>query len=252
MNLQVTNIIKNFKKNEVLKDLSFSINGGQVYCLLGRNGTGKSTIINLLCNLIEPDKGHIYINDIHFNNKQIDLKKNIGLQSQFNQLIEELNTIDFLEMIGLIYKMGKKDITIRRKELIDYFFDEGEDISKIIKTYSTGMQKKVSLCAAFLHKPDIVLLDEPFTHLDTPTCNKLCSLIKTYSNDDRIIFISSHDLQYVEKIATNIGIIENGKLVFNDSLERFTDTGHNIEQAFLSHINIQAKNEALIAKHLSQ
>jgi ABC-2 type transport system ATP-binding protein len=225
MIVTINSVTKRFGTLKVLNNLSLKLFSGQVYCLLGRNGAGKSTLINIIANLIEVYEGSLTIGNKSFREGGLELKKKIGLQSQYDQLIEELNAGEYLEMVGLIYKLKKQDIKTQIENLLSFFFDEGEDLSKKIKGYSTGMKKKLAICASIIHKPNLLLLDEPFANLDAIATDKVCQLISAYVNSERTIFISSHDLLYVDKVATHIGILDNGELVYNDSIDRFKNQG---------------------------
>lgn len=249
MNIKAENICKVFGSRSVLNNISYNIAGGSIYCLLGRNGAGKSTIINIMADLLELDKGYLTIDNRTFKDQGIQLKKIIGLQSQYDQLIEELNAFDYLEMIGLIYKVEKTELFVQIKNLLSYFFDDGEDLLKTIKGYSTGMKKKIAICAAFVHKPDILLLDEPFANLDPIVSYKLCKLMNAYINKERIVFISSHDLLYVNKVATHIGILDNGQLVFNNTLDAFKNhTGESLDANLLKYLNPKQEGVQLLAE----
>jgi len=237
MKIRFKNINKNFDKKLVLNNINLSINSGSVYCLLGRNGSGKSTLISLISQLIEPSSGQVTTTKSEKIISSYEMKQKMGLLSQYDTLVEELNVYDFLLFIGLIYKVDEIRLEKNIKKLINYFFLKSEDTTKQIKTYSSGMKKKVQICAAFLHDPEIVLLDEPFSNLDTISCNKLCNLINEFSTIDKIVLVCSHNLNYVNKVATHIGILEGSLLIYNDDLANFKDNGKdNIEHTLLSYI----------------
>lgn len=120
-NIIYKNISKKFESKLVLKDINLTIQPNQVYCILGRNGAGKSTLINIACNIIKADTGTIMFDDQTYSNKAIDIYKSIGLQSQYDILIEELNTYDYLQFIGRIYNMNKADIASQIALFTSYF-----------------------------------------------------------------------------------------------------------------------------------
>ncbi|MEX6688485.1 ABC transporter ATP-binding protein [Danxiaibacter flavus] len=249
MHITLRDISKKFKSNIVFKNLNIDIQSDSIYCLLGSNGAGKSTIINLLANLTEPEEGAILIDGKTFAKHELSLKKTIGLQSQYNQLIEELNAYDYLHFVGLLYGMRETELHSQIQNLFDYFFDDKEKLKKSIKTFSSGMKKKISICAALVNKPQLLLLDEPFANLDPSACARLCSLIKKYRTNNRIILISSHDLLYVDQIATNIGILEQGELVFNDTLDIFKNNSKNdLGTSLLKYLSPKAENNIALDK----
>lgn len=109
------------------------------------------------------------------------------------------------------------------------------------------MKKKVTLCAAFIHKPKYLFLDEPFANIDPIAANALCKLIQAYQNSDRCILISSHDMLYVNKVATNIGIIEKGNLVYNDNVNKFR-TGAGLDEDLLQYIKPKSGEDILLTQ----
>lgn len=134
----------------------------------------------------------------------------------------------------------------RINDLFTYFFEDDSDLKKNIAKYSTGMKKKIAFCASVIHTPDILILDEPFSGLDPLVANQMIHFIKKYQSPDRIIFISSHDLSYVERISTHIGVLDNHSLVYNDTIDSFTENGTNkLDSALL---RIIKPNESVIEK----
>ncbi len=221
MQLKISGLCKRYADNIVLSNVNLSINEGQIYCLLGRNGAGKSTVINILADLIDADSGSVTLD----NHSITESKNIIGLQSQYQQLIDELSAAEYLEFIGILYKVEKRELIKRTHALLSFFFEKNEDITANIYSFSTGMKKKLTICSALIHKPSILLLDEPFANLDLPSAEKLCRLLSAYVSSDRIIIISSHDLLYVDKVATHLGILVDGDFKFNGSLNEFKDNG---------------------------
>jgi len=248
MKIQCEQLTKRFKTNTVLNEINFNMDGGQVYCLLGRNGAGKSTLINIMSDLLQPDDGQILFNGETFATNGLAIKKQIGLQSQYDQLIDEFNAVEYLQMIGFIYNMDAADLQQRINFVLAYFFDTGENVFKKIRQYSSGMKKKLTLCASLLHKPQVLILDEPFASLDPVASENLCKLINAYINKDRIIFISSHDLLYVDKVATHVGVLNNAKLAFNGTLQNFKGTDGSINGHLLQYLNISITNKELLSK----
>jgi ABC-2 type transport system ATP-binding protein len=247
MSITFENIKKRFGSKTVLNCINLEIKFNEVYCILGRNGAGKSTLINIGCNLVNPDEGRVIFNEQTYSSHSLDIKRKTGFQSQYESLIDELNTFDYLQFIGRLYKMKTEDIIPRINLLVSYFFDNIKDIEKPIKTYSTGTKKKIMICAAFMHRPQYLFLDEPFASIDTVSSNALCKLINAYKNENRCIVISSHDLLYVNKIATNIGVIENGNLVYNDTLSKFR-IKQELDDDLLTYIQSKEDDENLLSQ----
>jgi ABC-2 type transport system ATP-binding protein len=221
--IKIDDLSKIYRKNIVLDKLNLQLDAGQVYCLLGKNGAGKTTLINSILDLVEPDGGNILIFGNRHNLLDKATKKRIGAVIEKLALIEEINGYEFLSLIGKIYEIQKDVLRKRIDDLFKYFFENELDLKKNISKYSTGMKKKIAFCAAVLHTPDLLILDEPFSGLDPLVANQMVMFLKKYQSTNRLIFISSHDLTYVEKVSTHIGVLDNAQLVFNSTLQDFTE-----------------------------
>ena len=244
--IQITDLTKSYGGNVVIEKLDLTIKNGQVYCLLGKNGAGKTTLINIILDLIEKNGGKIQIFGIDHLQLDKPNKMRIGVVNENLALIEEINGYEFLMFVGKIYKIPSEILKKRINDLFDYFFEDKLDLKKNIAKYSTGMKKKMAFCASVIHTPEILILDEPFSGLDPLVANQMIMFIKKYRRLDRLIFISSHDLSYVEKVSTHIGVLDNHKLVFNSTLENFTENGANeLDSALLK---ILKPNETEIEK----
>lgn len=232
MSIEINALTKAFGKKKVLHNLDITIEQGQCYCLLGKNGVGKSTLLNCILDLVKPDNGTISLYGQDYNQHSLAVKQNLGALSEDNPLIEEFTGLEYLNFVAKLYKLSPAETEERITSLTNYFFTDKESLNKNIAGYSTGMKKKVGIAAAILHKPNILILDEPFTGLDPIAAQLLVNLIRSYSTPGRVVLISSHDLNYVEKVATHIGVLNDGKLMYNGSVQEFTMNGENlIDQA---------------------
>lgn len=234
--LEVSSINKSFGNKKILKDISITINEGECFALLGKNGEGKSTLINIISDLLPPDNGTVkFDNVLNFENKNYSKKdKGFFLGSQY--LIEDFTGLQYLVFLANIYGISDLDLTKRIQELTAYFFEEKDVLNKKIKSYSTGMKIKLGICGAVLHSPKFLILDEPFSGLDVTSSLKLIDFFKIFQQN-RVVFLASHDLSYVEKIATHIGVLDKGSLLYNNTLLNFMDNGKLvIDEALLKYI----------------
>lgn len=244
--IEIKDLNKAYDKNKVLDGINLNVDTGFVYALLGKNGVGKSTLINLLIDLMQADSGTILINGKEHNTLSKEEKKRIGVVGEDLALIEELSALEYLVFVGKIYGLPKDVLNKRIDGLFHYFFEDDRDLKKNISKYSTGMKKKIAFCAAVLHTPNLLILDEPFSGLDPLVANQMISFLQQYKNNDRAILISSHDLNYVEKIATHIGVLNDNQLQFNSSIQDFTENGiKSIDKALLK---ILQPNESQLSK----
>ena len=244
--IKISNLTKSYGKNTIIENINLTINNGQVYCLLGKNGAGKTTLINCILDLIEPDEGNIQLAGKAHNKLAKYDKRKIGVLVENLALLEEINGFEFLSFIGKIYKIAPGTLNKRITDLFAFFFEDDSDLKKNISKYSTGMKRKIAFCAAVLHTPDVLILDEPFSGLDPLVANQMVMFLKKYQNSKRLIFISSHDLSYVEKVSTHIGVLDNKKLVFNSSIQDFTENGVKKLDAAL--LRIIKPNESTLDK----
>lgn len=245
MSIEIKGLSKAFGKKQVLQDINITIEKGQCYCLLGKNGVGKSTFLNCILDLVNPDDGTVSLFDKDYVNHTLEVKQNLGALCEDNPLVEEFTGLEYLNFVAKLYNLPSAEAEERILSLTNYFFSDKESLFKNIAGYSTGMKKKVGIAAAILHKPAVLVLDEPFTGLDPIAAQLLVQLIRSYRNMNRVILISSHDLNYVERIATHIGVLNDGQLMYNGSIDEFTMNGKNlIDQALfqllLPHHNTQS------------
>jgi ABC-2 type transport system ATP-binding protein len=245
MSIEISGLSKAFGKKHVIQELNLTIEAGQCYCLLGKNGVGKSTFLNCILDLIKPDAGTVSLFAKNYGQHPQEVKQNLGALCEDNPLIEEFTGLEYLNFVAKLYKLSPAEAEERISSLTSYFFTEKGSLYKNIAGYSTGMKKKVGIAAAILHKPQVLVLDEPFTGLDPIAAQLLVNLIRSYRNANRVILISSHDLNYVEKVATHIGVLNDCRLMYNGSVQEFTMNGENlIDQALfqllLPHHSTQA------------
>jgi ABC-type multidrug transport system ATPase subunit len=232
MSIEIKGLSKAYGSKHVLQSLDITLEQGQCYCLLGKNGVGKSTLLNSILDLIKPDEGTITLFGKDYITSSIEVKQDLGALCEDNPLIEEFTGLEYLNFVAKLYKLPEHEAQHRIGSLTNYFFTERESLHKNIAGYSTGMKKKVGIVAAILHKPRVLILDEPFTGLDPIAAQLLVQLIRNYSTPNRVVLISSHDLNYVERVATHIGVLNDGQLMYNGSVQEFTMNGESlIDQA---------------------
>lgn len=212
--LEIRNLTKYYGKVLGVKDLSLSLQEGEVFGFIGPNGSGKSTTIRSIMNIINKTSGRILINGREFAKDDIELKSMIGyLPSEVN-LYEDLTIKEMLDYHESFYK---KNIHTRRVELVSVLkLDE----KKKIEDLSLGNLKKVGIVLALMHEPKILILDEPTSGLDPIMQNVFYNLLEEEKKRGITIFYSTHILSEVQKICDRVGIIKDGKLL---TIETITD-----------------------------
>lgn len=241
--LEINSLCKKFGNIPALNNLDFFIEKGSVAGLVGPNGAGKSTTINCIADIVTPDSGKISIFGMGFNGKKIDIKKRIGIAFEnSDELFIYLTGEEYLKFVGKIYGIDRQVLKDRINDLLT-FFDLKEYQSILINDYSKGMKKKMALASLFLHDPEFLVLDEPFDGLDMHTILKLTKLLKRAKEHGRTVLITTHILSYIEKIADDVSIINNGSIIFRSKISEIKnkiknnltkETYQSLEEIFVS------------------
>ena len=209
---------------------------GTFYGFLGPNGAGKSTTIKMLTGLLAPSDGEILVLGKQMRDPKQSLiaKKSIGVVPEDLALFDNLTAREHLTFIGRMYLLPPETIRTRIDELLSVLGLAGDE-RKLTMEYSHGMKKKLALAAALLPNPDLLFLDEPFEGVDAVTSRTIRDMLNGYVARGSTVFLTSHVLDIVEKLCTHVGIIANGKLVEQTSLEELRQ-GTSLEQRFLEKV----------------
>ena len=211
--LEIKNLTKYYGKTLGIKNLSLSLEEGEIFGFIGPNGAGKSTTIRSIMNLINKTEGKVYINGEEFTKDKIEIKKIIGYLPSEMHLYEDLTVKEILDYHESFYK---ENIHKRRKELVKRLqLDE----SKKIEDLSLGNTKKIGIVLAFMHNPKILILDEPTSGLDPIMQQNFYELLKEEKQKGTTILYSTHILSEISKICTRVGIIKEGKLLKIETIE---------------------------------
>ena len=209
--ISVKNISKNFNDNLAVDRLSLEINEGEIYGLLGHNGAGKSTTINILLGFLQPDSGTAIINGIDISKNHNLARKSIGYISENVSLYPYLSGAENLDYFCKL--SGKSFSQSRLKDLLNECGLENEVHQNRTETYSKGMRQKVGIAIALAKEAKVYLLDEPASGLDPLASNELSSLLKKLASQGAAILMASHDIFRVRETCDRIGIIKTGELV---------------------------------------
>ena len=218
--LKITNLRKSFRNKSVLKDVSFEVNPGEIVCLLGNNGAGKTTIINCILKMIRPDSGEIMLDD-----KRIDKCKNSEYFNNVSALLESSsNVYDYLTGVQNIeYFAGLSKIDSKSPEIEKYIddFELREAINKPVGEYSRGMQQKLALIIALMQSPKLLLLDEPTLGLDIKSKNAVIDKLNQLVNEKKMaVILTTHQMEVVQKLNGRVLILKDGSVkVFSDIIE---------------------------------
>jgi ABC-2 type transport system ATP-binding protein len=218
-----------------VSDLTFEIEEGSVFGLLGPNGAGKSTTVMMLCGLMHPDSGSISVFGLNMPEHGVEARKRIGVAPQEIALFPTLTAYENLFYFGRMYGMPSNEIRAQIKCYLSVF-GLGEKKNKMVSTFSGGMKKRLNLIAALLHKPKLIILDEPTAGVDVQSRNMILDFLDTIKKEGATIIYSSHVLEEAERICSHLGIIDEGKLITTGTKSAIL-TAHsdckNLEQVFL-------------------
>ena len=208
-----------YKEVDAVKDISFSVDEGEMIAFIGPNGAGKSTTIKMLTGILYPDKGSIEVLGIDPTKARKKLAYEIGtVFGQKEQLWMHLTAYDNFKFFGAIYDISEKETEERINEL-SKLFDLDEFINTPVRNLSLGQRIRCEIVASLIHKPKILFLDEPTIGLDPVVKENIRNLIKKMNKEcNTTIFLTSHDISDIEKLCERVIIIKNGSIVMDDSM----------------------------------
>ena len=239
--IEVNNLSKSYGDLKAVDEISFNVHEGELFAFLGVNGAGKSTTINMICNITKPDSGEIKIcgNDI----SDIKSKESIGVVFQGSVLDDRLTVLENLKSRAAYYNLDKDFIKERIEYLIN-LFDLKEILNKKYKTLSGGLKRRVDIARALIHNPSILFLDEPTTGLDPKSRIMVWSVINELRKNAKLtVFLTTHYMEET-KDANRVVIIDHGHILVNDTpinlkekytcnyLKIYTEKNSEIEKKF--------------------
>ena len=215
--VETSQLVKQFGSFVAVDHIDLRVNRGSFFGFLGPNGAGKSTTIKMLTGLLAPTSGTLRVLDLDISSQPIEVKRRIGVVPEDLNLFERLTGAEMLSFTGRMYGLSREDIRQRSRELLD-LMELHEEPRKLIIEYSHGMKKKLSLAAALIHRPEILFLDEPFEGVDAIASRTLKDLLSRLTARGLTVFLTSHVLEIVERLCSDIAIIAQGKLLASGSL----------------------------------
>lgn len=218
MAVETSALVRTFGDFVAVDKLNLSVPRGSFFGFLGPNGAGKSTTIKMLTGLLAPTSGKINVLDRDLLAEPLEVKRRIGVVPEDLNLFERLTGAEMLAFTGRMYGLHKSEIAQRSPELLDLMELRNEP-RKLIIEYSHGMKKKLCLACALIHRPEILFLDEPFEGVDAIASRTLKDLLSRLTVRGLTVFLTSHVLEIVERLCSDIGIISQGKLLAVGSLD---------------------------------
>lgn len=233
--LKVINVSKSYKNKKVVSSVSFDVNDGELFGFIGHNGAGKTTTIKAIVGIHDFEEGEVLINSKSIKKQPVECKKEMAYIPDNPDLYESLTAIQYLNFVADVYGVSET----QREELIKKYGDAFEitnNLGSLISSYSHGMKQKLAIISALIHKPKLLVLDEPFVGLDPKASHTLKGIMKEICEEGASIFFSSHVLEVVEKLCSRIAIIKDGKIAAYGTVEEVKGTS-SLEDVFMELID---------------
>lgn len=213
--IEIHNLVKQYDLLTVLRQLNLNIQRGEFVALLGPNGSGKSTLLRLLCALTRPTSGEIRIGGWSLPTEAYAVRSQIGLVSHKPLFYENLTATENLMFVGRLYNIPAGELADRIKQLLDDV-GLGKRAHTLARTFSRGMQQRLSIARALLHNPDVLLFDEPYTGLDQNAASILDDLLRQAHGAGKTILMTTHQLERAETLVHRVVILKKGQVGYDE------------------------------------
>ena len=229
--LNIEHLTKTYGEKKAVDDLNLHIRPGEIYGFIGHNGAGKTTTLKSVAGILQFDAGEIYIGGDSVREKPLECKRKIAYIPDNPDLYEYMTGIKYLNFIADIFGV---DAALRRERIRRYadVFELTGDLAQPIAAYSHGMKQKLAIIAAWLHEPQLILMDEPFVGLDPKAAHLLKGMMREICDRGGAIFFSTHVLEVAEKLCDKVAIIKGGKLIRSGTMEEVKGDD-SLEEVFL-------------------
>ena len=234
--LQVENVVKSFGANMAVKGVSFQVESNQILGLLGPNGSGKSTLMKIIVGILKPDSGNVNVQGISVAADAISVKRIVGFVPESPRLYEFLSGTEYLDFVATVHGLEPNLRRERISEFLRALDLEGRE-NELIQGYSQGMKQKLAIIAGLLHRPRILILDEPLNALDPRSARIVKDLIHHLRDDGVPTVFSTHVLEIADAICDRIVIMYNGQIqaegTVADLKSKAGTPGSSLEEVFL-------------------
>ena len=216
--LKINHFTKTYGEKKAVDDLSLHIQAGEIYGFIGHNGAGKTTTLKSVAGIMQFDSGEILVDGVSMKADPIACKKKIAYIPDNPDLYDFMTGIQYLNFVGNVFGVPAQERSRRIRELGEAFELTG-DLTQSIGSYSHGMKQKLAIISAWLHQPELILMDEPFVGLDPKAAHILKEMMRQVCDRGGAIFFSTHVLEVAEKLCDKVAIIKGGRLIRSGTME---------------------------------
>jgi ABC-2 type transport system ATP-binding protein len=242
--IAVHELRKVYGNKAAVDGLTLTVPRGSFFGFLGPNGAGKTTTIRMLMGLAPPTSGDISILGLPMPGSAVEIKQRIGLVPDETLLFDHLTGAEYIEFVARIYGLERPVARERSRELLELFQLGGND-RKLIAEYSKGMRKRVAMAAALVHRPELYLMDEPFEGVDAVGARLMKDLLVEQIQHGATVFLTSHVLEVVERLCDRVAIINEGRLIVDDTMASLRSGSETLEELFVRVVGGSRGAEAL-------
>ena len=229
--LKIEHLTKTYGDKKAVDNLNLHIKPGEIYGFIGHNGAGKTTTLKSVVGILQFDEGEILINGKSVRTAPLDCKRDIAYIPDNPDLYDFMTGIKYLNFIADIFKVSVADRQERIRKYAD-LFELTADLAQPIAAYSHGMKQKLAIIAAWLHRPKLIIMDEPFVGLDPKASHLLKGMMRDVCDAGGAIFFSTHVLEVAEKLCDKVAISKGGKLIRSGTMEEVKGDD-SLEEVFL-------------------
>jgi len=245
--IQLAGLTKRYGSFTAVAGMDLSVRRGELFGLLGPNGAGKTTTLRMIAGILQPSAGTISIGGVDLASNPVAAKSRLGFIPDRPFIYEKLTGTEFLRFVAGLYGQGGDEIDRRGEELLA-LFDLVDWKDELVDSYSHGMRQKLIIASAFVHRPEVIIVDEPMVGLDPKAARLLKDLFRAYVERGNTIVMSTHTLEVAETLCDRIAIVQNGKIAAMGTMNELrASTGYDsgLEDIFLRLTGEKAARTAL-------
>jgi sodium transport system ATP-binding protein len=231
-------LTRSFGAVRAVEDVSLTVRGGEVVGLLGPNGAGKTTTLRMLAGILTPDEGTVRVGGVDVHADPLSAKRRLGFLSGDTHLYQRLTPVEVLEYFGTLYSVAEETLGPRIAALVDELEMQSFK-DRPCSTLSSGQKQRANIARAFLHDPDLLILDEPTTALDVVSGQFVAEAIRRKRDEGRAVLFSTHIMSEAEYLCDRIALMHAGRIIDEGPLVDLLDRANqkNLTDAFLHHVN---------------